>query len=147
MNTKPNITWESVVWIIVWVFILSIVILWIWQLISYSNNLTNQYNDAITLRLLQRNVSNTIKKIDTTNILENEVFYLYKDEINKEYVVFTWSTNEQYKYINSKWGNITDIINYNDDIYSQILLLQREDTALWSQNQVVKVSIQKLIKN
>ncbi len=146
MKKSHNILWESLVGIIIWVFILSIVVLWVWRLLAYSNNLIARYNESVTLRLLKRNISNTVKNLDTSNLLENEIFYLFKDTTNKEYLIFTWSTNAWYKYIDNKWNNITDIISYPWDIYSQTLLVQREDTALGTKNQVVKASIRKLIK-
>jgi len=145
---KKDKTWESLAWIIIWVFILSLVILGIGKLLSHSNDIIWAYKDSINLRILKSNLSHILIKTDTSNILENEVFYIHKNTTDNKFIVYTWSTNAQYKYININWDNIpyADLATYDKDIYARFLYIQREDTALNSQNQVIRASIKKLIK-
>lgn len=137
---------ESFVWIIVWVFILSIVILWIANLIIYSATLVDTYKDAARVGILKDSLANIVKKIDTSEIRQNEIFYVYKNVATNTYEVFTWATNDRYKYIDKFWNYVYDIVNFEDDIYSRILWTEREDTTLTNQDQIVRASIRKLIK-
>jgi len=140
-------SWESFVWIIVWVFILSIVILWVANIIIYSNNIIDSYSDYSKVTVLRENLTNIVKNIDTSEIRENEIFYVHKNNTSKEFEVFTGSVNSGYKYINEFWDTVPNIALYEWDIYSRILWLSREDTTLSNQDQIVKVSIRKLIKD
>lgn len=138
--------WESLIWIVVWIFILSIVILGIWKLISYSTDLTDWYTDATNLRILKNNLSHIIIKLDTSQILENEIFYIHKDNTTHEFKVLTWSTNVRYKYIDVYGNTVDNPLTFEKDIYARFLYIKREDTALNSQNQIIWASITKLIK-
>ncbi len=144
--SKKNKSWESLAWIIIGVFILSLVILWIGKLLSHSNDIIASYNDATNMRILKSNLSHILLKIDTSNILENQVFYIYKDTTHKEFKAYTGTTNATYKYIDVDWNHIADVTAFEKDIYARFLYIQREDTALNSQNQVIRASIKKLIK-
>ena len=148
---KRNKYAESLAWIIIWVFILSLVILGIWKLLSHSNDLIWSYKDSINIRILKNNLSHILLKTDTSNVLENQVFYIHKNTSipgNFTFDVYTWSTNARYKYIDVKWNHIAqgDLATFEKDIYARFLYIQREDTALNSQNQVIRASIKKLIK-
>ncbi len=144
--TKKNLLAESLVWIIVWVFILSFVILWIGKLISYSQSLTLSFNEYTKVRLLKANLSNILKTLDISKIQENEAFYIHKDPSTHTFTVFTWTTNKQYKYVDSKWEGIADISTYEWNIYSRKLYIEREDTSFNSKNQIIKASIKRLIR-
>ena len=61
---------ESFAWIIIWVFILSIVILGIANLIIYSSSIIDTYRESARLWILKDNLSNIVKKIDTSQIQE-----------------------------------------------------------------------------
>jgi len=137
---------ESFVWIIVWVFILSIVILWIANLIIYSATLVDTYKDTARVGILKDSLANVIQKVDTSQIRQNEIFYVYKNEGTNTYQVFTGTTNDTYKYIDKFWNHVSDIISFEEDIYSRILWTEREDTTLTDQDQIVRASIRKLIK-
>ena len=140
-------SWESFVWIIVGVFILSIVILAVANIIVYSNSVIAVYSDYSKVNILRENVTSIITNIDTSEIRENEIFYVYKDKNDKEFKVFTWSLNTWYKYIDEFGNYVPNITTFQDDIYARILWLSREDTTLSNQDQIVKVSIRKLIKD
>jgi len=140
-------SWESFVWIIVGVFILSIVILAVANIIVYSNTVIAVYTDYSRVNILRENITSIITNIDTSGIRENEIFYIYKDTTTKEFQVFTWSLNSGYKYVDQFGNYVPNITTFNDDIYARILWLSREDTTLSNQDQIVKVSIKKLIKD
>jgi ABC-type microcin C transport system permease subunit YejE len=141
-----NTSWESLVWIVIWVFILSFIVLWITNLLINSKTIVDVYNNKKTISILKNNTENIVKKIDTQAVLETEIFYLYKDNTFKEFQVFTWSTNYIYKYIDKYWNKVDDLENFEWDIYSRILWLERDDTSLWDSHQIIKASIKKLIK-
>lgn len=141
-----NNFWESLIWIIVWVFILSFVILWISNLLIKSKDTINKFKNKNNISILKINTINVIKKLDTSNILENEIFYLYKDNATKEFKILTWTTNVNSKYIDKNWNRVNDLANFEWSIYSRILWLERDDTSLWNKNQIIKASIKKLIK-
>ena len=140
-------SWESFVWIIVWVFILSVVILGVANIIVYSNSIISVYSDYSKVNILRENVTSIITNIDTSEIRENEIFYVYKDFWDKEFKIFTGSVNSWYKYIDEFWNFVPNIATFENDIYARILWLSREDTTLSEQDQIVKVSIKKLIKD
>ncbi len=142
-----NNKWESLVWVIVWVFILSIILLWVTNLLINSNDIIHTYNNKEILNILKSNTENIIKEIDTSNISESEIFYLYKNNSTYDFEVFTWANNVEYKYIDIYWTKVNDLTWFTDDIYSRTLLLERDDNTIWSNHQIIKVSIKKLIKN
>lgn len=41
------------------------------------------------LFLLENNATNIVKKVDTSDIAENETFSLYKDTLNRHFLVMT----------------------------------------------------------
>jgi len=142
VNTKA----ESFVWIVVWVFILSFVMLWIINILIFSTDLTVKYNDNNRTQVLKQNISNAVKNTDTSLLQEKEVFYVYKNIATKEYEIFTWATNERYKYINEQGEFIADINSYDGDIYSQTLWVDTEDITFLEENQIIRASIKKLVK-
>lgn len=139
-------TGESFVGIIIGVFILGIVIVGIMNLIIFSNNLIKTYDENVITNVLKESLSNILTYVDTSNVWENEIFYIYKNNTTKQYDVFTGSSNVAYKYIDEYGEKIDDINTYDGDIYSRILWLEREDTTLWQENQIIRAGIRKLIK-
>jgi hypothetical protein len=53
--------------------------------------------------------------LDLINSLET--FYIYKNESSKEYTLFTWAINENYKFIDRFWNNVIDLDNFAWNIY------------------------------
>jgi len=143
---NTNIRAESLAGIMIWVFILSIVLLGIGNMISFSYNSIQAYEENSTLELLKSNTDSVIRKIDTSNINAGERFFLHKDNTNKNFVVGTGAVFEPYTYIDSTGNHIADPINYVGDVYSRILYIERYDKNLNTNNQVIRVSIKKLIK-
>ena len=141
-----NNKWETIVGILIWVFIISIVILWIGSLINYSRTTIAAYERSTKIQILKDNLTNIIQQIDIDAIQEDEMFYVYKNESEKKFEVFTWATNEQYKYVDANGTKIDDLIAYEWDIYARILWLEREDTSLEDKNKIIRASVKRLIK-
>jgi hypothetical protein len=83
--------------------------------------------------------------MDTDAIRENEVFYIYKNKGWKKFEAFTWSSNAAYKYID-EYGNNVNINTFEGDVYARTLWKERDDRSLDSENQIIRVSIRKLVK-
>ena len=135
---------ESLVWIIVWVFILSFVLLWIWNLIWNSRENISKFNEQMEIDILTKNSSKIIDNLDLSVLYDWEIFYIYKNKSSKQYQIFTWSTNEYYKYINSYWEKI-DIVNYKWKIYTRSFITKKININ-WELKTVVKPLIEKLNK-
>lgn len=134
---------ESFIGIMIWVFLLSIVILGIANLLGYSQSIISDYENNTKINILRNNISNILQEIDTSEIQEAELFYIVKDTITQSY---SWTWSESAKYIDEWWNNIEDLNTYTGDVYSRQVWIEREDTSLWEQNQVLRVSIRKLIR-
>jgi len=140
-----NTFWESLVWIIIWIFILSFIILWVTNLLINSKNIITNYENRKTISLLKNNSENIIKEIDVSSVNESENFYIYKNNTTKEFEILKWTVNEKYKYIDKYWNYIDDLENFDWDVYSRILLLERIDNLVWENHQIIKIDIDKVI--
>lgn len=103
---KKNKKAESLVAIIIWIFILSFALFWIISILTYNKDVSKFYWEEIDKYMIESNTNNIIKKIDTSAINTNETFYLHKNEITKEYEILTWAINEEYKYIDNLWNKV-----------------------------------------
>lgn len=122
---KNNKKWESLAWIIVWIFILSVVMIWVWNIIGHSREVVNRHNDATNIFILKKNTENIISKLDLSLVNVWEKFYLNKNLSSKNFEIFTGSLNENYKYVNANDNNISDINAYDfDDIYEKTITLK-----------------------
>ncbi len=137
---------ETIVWILIWVFIISIVILGISSLMTYSRATIHSYDRSTKISILRENLTNIIQWINIDTVNENEIFYIYKNTTLKEYEIFTGSTNAGYKYIDVNGDKVDDLENFEWDIYAQILWIEREDTSLQNSNKLIRASIKRLIK-
>lgn len=110
-------------------------------------NLTEIFNNNTRLNVLKDNAVNVVKKLDTSGIVENEAFYVYKNRTTKTYSIHTGTGNVEYKYIDELGDKVTDLAWFDEYIYARLLWLQREDTSIAdNQNQIIKASIRRLIK-
>jgi len=137
---------ESFIGIVVWVFILSFVMLGIVNILIFSTDVTAKYNESNRIQVLKQNLINVIKKIDTSMVEENEIFYVHKNRAASTYEIYTGATNEYYKYIDELGNTVPDINNFDWDIYSQILWISTEDITFLEENQVIRASIKKLVR-
>lgn len=137
---------ETFAGIIIGVFILSIILLGLGKLMYYSYDMLSQFNDANRINILQNNLTHIIRKLDTTEVLENEVFYVHKNKLTKDFEVFTGATNVEYKYIDKYGDKVDSIDTYEWTIYSRVLWKERSDNSIESDAEVIRVYIKKLIK-
>ncbi len=110
---------ESLIWIIIWIFILAIVILWISNLLINNKINLSEIDNELNELLLKQNSYSILEKINTDWIIESEKFYIYKDINNNKIEVFTWSANIGYKFIDLYWNKINDISSYEWKVYSR----------------------------
>lgn len=139
-------TWESLAGIVIWVWILAIAILWIINIILYSTTLIDTFEKATRLNILKDNIQNVTRKVDTSNIAEKETFYIYKNSVTKWFSIYTWATNSQYKYIDENGNYIPNLASFTWETYSRILWLEKDDSSITTQNQIIKASIHRLIR-
>jgi len=104
---------DSLAWIIIWVFILSFALVWIISILSYNKNVIQIYEENIYNNIINENWDNIIKKLNTDNTIYKDDFYVYKDNINKNFLIYTWTENEKYKYIDKLWN----LINTNENVW------------------------------
>ncbi|MCH8519027.1 hypothetical protein LAT59_04680 [Candidatus Gracilibacteria bacterium] len=150
---------ESFVGIIVGIFILSFVVLGIVNVLTYSIGLTTQYEDANRILILKENLTNTIKKIDTSMLAQNEIFYIHKNRATGEFEIIRpeecistlpvgsdESICHSYRYIDELGDTIPDITAHEGNIYSQLLWVSTEDNTFGEANQVIRASVMRLRK-
>jgi len=97
---------ESLVWIVIAVFILSFTMLGILNILWFSTSLEWNYRNKVFSDMIKWNSENIVRKLDLPEMNNNEYFYIKKDTINKKFIVLTGSTNEEYKYIDSLWNKV-----------------------------------------
>ena len=138
---------ESFVGIIVWVFILSFVMLGIVNILIFSTDITTKYNETNRIQVLKQNLTNVVKNLDTSNLSENQIFYVHKNRADpNQYEIYTGASFSRYRYIDELGNTINDVDNFPWDIYSQVLWVSTEDISLLEQNQIIRASIKKLVK-
>jgi len=121
--------------------------LWIVNILIFSTDVTARYNETNRVQVLKQNLTNIVKKIDTSTLQENEIFYLHKNPAAiwwAKYEIYTWALNSNYQYIDELWDHVSDTDTFEWDIYSQILWIANEDISFLEQNQVIRASIKRL---
>lgn len=111
----------------------------------HSRDVITSYQRVQKTDVLKNNIANIIKFMDTDAINENEVFYIYKNGGTKKFEAFTWVLNAGYKYID-EYGNNVNVDTFPGDVYARTLWKERDDRSLESENQIIRVSIRKLVK-
>lgn len=137
---------ETFAWIIIWVAILAIILLWIWNLMYYAYDVLSQFKNANRVAVLENNLSNIVKKIDTNNILEGEIFYLHKNTSTNVYDIYTWALNVEYKYIDKYGDKVDNIVTFSEPIYSRVLWKERSDTSVATSSEIIRAQVKRLIK-
>lgn len=137
---QKNIRWETIIWLVIIITLISIALLSLFKILEYDKKLDLDYKKINYISILETNTYNIIKKINTTNLKENDIFFLEKswNEIN----LLTWSLNENYKYISNEWENVLDLKNFKWPIYSRFCIVEK-DSESW---QNIKCSIREMIK-
>jgi len=63
-----------------------------------NNIIVDKFNKTRDINILKQNSINIIKNIDTSNIPENSIFYIYRDKSNNKFEIKD-STEYKYKYV------------------------------------------------
>lgn len=114
---KLNKNAESIIWILIGVVILSFAMFGIVGILNYNRDVSSNYSSQVDLIILEANANNIVKKLNLDLINSLETFYIYKNESSKEYTLFTWAINENYKFIDRFWNNVIDLDNFAWNIY------------------------------
>jgi len=122
---------ESLVWIIIAVFILSFTMLGILNIFWFNKWLESTYKDNIYAHIIKWNSQNIIKKLTIPEMENNEIFYILKNTDNKTFNILTWSSNEKLKYIDYLWNVVdptknlwktyTRVFQYKSDILRHVI--------------------------
>lgn len=96
---------ESIAWIVIWILLISVISLGLYNLIVFSDNINSSFENESTMTLIEYNALNIIYKLDTEALNEWEIFYIDKDDTQKTIKIYTWSTNEKYKFVDRYWNN------------------------------------------
>ena len=72
----------------------------------HSRDVIVSYQRVQKTDVLKANIANIVKAINTDNIMENEVFYIYKNEGTNNFEAFTGTLNAGYKYIDEYGTNV-----------------------------------------
>lgn len=119
-----NKYWETFVGIMIWLVILSFVVLSIVSIVWFNYDTSDRYKTMSEEAIIEINSDNIIKKLDIDNLDPWDEFYIYKDITNKEFKIMTWSTNEEYMYINSLWNKKDDISDLREKTYIRKFAVQ-----------------------
>lgn len=124
---KKNKKADSIAWIIIAVFILSFAMLWIVNVLDYNKDMTYNYEKETDSYVLKSNSDNILKRLNISELWQDEIFYIRKDNVNNEFLILTWSTNEHYKYVDKNWNNIFDWLNIQDitDLNWEIIIPEK----------------------
>ena len=136
---KKNKNWESLISIIIAVFIITIAFTALLKIAQYNKVIDYEYKKINYIDVLENNTFNIIKKINTNNIKEKQVFVIYQTW--SQIITLTWSANSNYRYINHLWEYVGSW-GYIWEIYSRFCIVDK-DSELW---QSIKCSIKEMTK-
>ncbi|MCK9272146.1 hypothetical protein M0P65_01230 [Candidatus Gracilibacteria bacterium] len=143
---KLNNKGETLVSLIIGIFIISLVITGIVSIIGSNYSLEDSFIKNNKVFFLKNNTVNIIKSIDTKSITEGEKIYIYKDKLNKKFEILTGTENDKYSLVDEYGNNILDTQNYDGNLYSRIVYIQNADTSVGTQNQIIKISVKEITK-
>jgi len=116
---KKNKKGETLVWVLIWLIIFSIISLSIINIVSYNKDLVSDYENINIESILRSNSNSIIKKLDFSWLTENDTFFIYKNNITKNFEIQTWTTNSWSKYIDLNWNKINNTFSkvYKREFY------------------------------
>lgn len=117
---------ESLVWIIIGVTILSFVLVWIMNLVFQSQDVVDNFQSNRDISLLEENALLIGNVLNTSLVLEDEVFYVERNTSSNTYDIYTWTLNEWYKYIDSLGDTISNTWSYTWIYYERSFTLKRK---------------------
>lgn len=122
-----NKKWESLVWIVIWILLLTFVILGLYNLILYSESTNITFEENSIKWILSDNTQSVLYKLNINGINEWSGFYLHKNNTTKSFDVYTGAINLKYKYIDKFWEFVSTGAT-DRDIYSREIILEKIDT-------------------
>ncbi len=126
--------------------IIAIVIGSIAKILSIQYVIEDEYVRNQTLSNLQNNASNIVKKADTATIAENDVFSIFKDGVNHQFVTMTGANTSTYKYIDSRGNWVSNTGSFYGTIYTRLFFVEKND-ILPTHKQIIKGEVRELIRN
>lgn len=133
---KKNNSWESLVSIVIAVSIMMVLFVSLYKILEYDKNLDYNYTLQNYKTTLENNTQTLLRKIDTTSLIESQVFYILQTPTN-----ISIESDEKYKFTNHLW-------EWNENINSQRYLFTRvcvvkKSNAVW---QNIQCSITPLVR-
>lgn len=130
---KKNIQAESFAGIIIAVFILGITLLWISNIVAYSQQSLSEISQKKDLQWLSQTANILSEKLDSSSVTVWEDFYLYKNTSTNNYQIFTGAWNQNYQYINKNGEYVSDIASYSWAVYSRVFVVSsRSALETWN---------------
>lgn len=123
---KKNKKGETLVWVLIWLIIFSIISLSIINIVSYNKDLISDYENINIESILRSNSDAILKKLDLSWLKENDIFYIYKNNTTKNFEIQTWTTNSWSKYIDLNWNKIDNISNIFSKIYKREFYVKKD---------------------
>lgn len=145
-NIFINPRWDTLISLIIWVFIISLIVFWIINLLGFNYAIEGDFVYSNKIFFLKNNTYNILKKLNLSTISEGETFYIYKNKENSTFDIMTWALSENYKYINEFWDYISNTWSYEQDLFSRVIVLQKSDKTIWEENQITNVIVNKINK-
>lgn len=142
---KNSKTAESFAGIIIGVFILSIALLWIANVVSFSQQSLYEIRTEMDILGLKQWANKIVELIDSTDLVEWETFYMHKDTTNSYYYILTWSTNETYKHVDARGEWVNDIASFSGVIYEREFILEKRISTEYGNRDYIDFSIKPLI--
>ncbi|MDD4151934.1 MAG: hypothetical protein PHR68_04935 [Candidatus Gracilibacteria bacterium] len=130
---------ETLVSILIGVFILSLISIGAIKIMEYDKQKTIEYDKINKIFLLEANSNNLIKKIPTSQFGEKQVFYLYKT--GSQILAYSGISNDYIKYIDED-GNTINTGTYKGYIYTRLFIIDKDTST----SQLVKGAIKELIR-
>ena len=79
------------------------------NIVTFSKDTAIDYENEMFKHIIQSNSDILVKKINYDELKSDETFFIYKDIVNKEFKVMTWTTNSWSKYIDVLWNRIDNL--------------------------------------
>ncbi len=136
---------ETLASVLVGFAIIAIVSAGMVKMLAYHATIEEDHARNQTLRILQNNVTNVLRKIDTSGIAEKETFSVYKDRSARRFTVMTGAQVEPYRYVDRSGDWVSNTGTYQGTVYTRTILLDRNDSAPVVR-QVFKAEIRELVR-
>lgn len=145
VHISRNRKGETLVSAIVGSILIALAVGGIASVISANQALEENYLRNNAVFFLQHNASAAIRRLNTENIGEGEVFYLKKDVASKNFLILTGAQNGDYRYVNAM-GEWVNTGSTTEKVFLQSFLMERKDPSFGSGGQIIRAGIKELIR-